>query len=83
MDEELKVERTSSTNKRRYSDGDFQFDDVPEHLNTEDKQVVKQFNHDVIRSENTVVHPGTSRGQIHLKQTAKANEGSLLRLFQC
>jgi len=37
MDEELKVEKTSSANKRRYSDGDFKFDDVPEHLDTEDK----------------------------------------------
>jgi hypothetical protein len=41
--------------ERRYSDGDFHFDQVPEYLNTEDKRVVNQFNNDVLRNENTTV----------------------------
>jgi phosphatidylinositol 4-kinase B len=56
-----KESKELKSRERRYSDGDFQPDEVPDYLNTEDKRVVQQFNHDVVRSENTTVRKVTQR----------------------
>jgi len=79
---ENEIERDKKHNVRRYSDGDLHNEDVPSYLNTEDKQVVKEFINNVVRSQNTTVRSVANRdlGQIYLK-TPKSNEGSLLGLF--
>lgn len=54
-------------------------DEAPDYLSHEDKQIVTQFNNDVLRSENSTVRQVST---LKVKQPA-ANDGSLLGLFKC
>lgn len=76
------AEKERKSKGLRYSVGDLHNYEVPTYLNEQDKQVVMQFNNDVIRSDNTTVRNVNSRdlGQIYLK-TPHSNDGSLLGLF--